>query len=103
MKKTVIMLAALLMTSTAAYTSELMSGNKLLAFCQSTDDGDRSFCLGYVLGVWSELPDMCSPGILEAGQLAKVVGRYLEANPQNLHLNSTTLVEVAVRNAWPCK
>jgi hypothetical protein len=92
-----------MMISTAAYSEYTHNGNTLLDECQSNDGAEKSFCLGYVLGVLDELPNACAPNGVTGGQTAKVVERYLEAHPENLHLSANSLIASAVVAAWPCK
>jgi hypothetical protein len=112
MKKTATLLAALLMTSTAAYAeAETGTGNEFLAHCQS--DVGQLYCLGYVDGAVGTLvvaaaayksPRLvCVPEGVTVGQSAKVVERYLEAHPENLHLGARVLVFAALMATWPCK
>jgi hypothetical protein len=97
------------MTSTAAYSNNTQTGNDLLADCQSPDDGgggsvNVAFCRGYVLGIAGASPLVCAlNGVVTASQLAKVVVRYLNAHPENLHESATDLTTRAFMTAWPCK
>jgi hypothetical protein len=100
MKKTAILLTAVLMTGTAAYSAEALTGNSLLDECQGSGE---SFCVGFALGVANALSTVCVPDGVTAGQLTKMAERYLEAHPQNLHQSATSLLSVAFSTAWPCK
>jgi hypothetical protein len=116
MKKTAILLAALLMTSTAAYSDDSTeTGNKWLAQCQGED---ISFCYGFVLGVVADLSSssllartgrvdvvtsVCPPDDTTAGQLTKIVERYMNTNPQMLHHDASAIIYMAILDVWHCK
>jgi hypothetical protein len=102
MKKTAILLAAMLMTSTVAYAGGL-TGNDLLSHCQSDRPVLKAFCTGYVLGVVDQLTARCVPAGVTAGQEVEVVERVLMGNPEDRHLRANTLIALAVGAAWPCK
>ena len=61
--------------------------------------------LGYVIGLADVMDGVvwCSQDGVTAGQLAKIVGKFLEQNPQMLHLNADMLVVSALRQSFPCK
>ena len=113
MNKTAVLLVATLMTSTAAYSSDGMTGNELLTLCQSDLAVEHTFCSGYVDGalgafvvasVAYKSPRLvCVPEGVTVGQSAKVVERYLEAHPENLHFGARVLVFAALMATWPCK
>ena len=101
-------------------------GNGLLEDCQKylgdeqyssyTDSLKAGICAGYLLGVtdtvelWDQWVAMweaskkthCLPEAAEFDQLAKVVVKYLEDNPADLHLNASFLVQLAFMEAFPC-
>jgi hypothetical protein len=72
-------------------------------------------CLGYMQGMTNlnifysvSLKDknqlhFCIPERVNSGQLARVVVKYLESNPQSLHENEGALTWSALVEAFPCK
>lgn len=112
MKKTVILLAALLMSSIAAHAG-FRTGNDVLAGCQSDRAIEQMYCVGYVDGVVGTLviaaasykvPRLvCVPDGVTTGQTVKVVERFLEAHPEELHKDARFLVYWALIDTWPCK
>ena len=46
---------------------------------------------------------LCVPGESTKGQLADVVIKYLEQNPERRHLEAGSLVPEALNRAFPCK
>jgi hypothetical protein len=87
---------------------------------------DRSFCLGYIIGVYSlmqlngrsgeasvylgadptaqdQIPGFCVPPEVEPQQLVDTTLRYLEGNPQNRHLPAPLLMFNALLPAFPCQ
>lgn len=70
-------------------------------------------CAGYVTGLydyqgmfvaWSYLdePYFCSPDGAEMSQLVKVVTKYLNEHPEELHLSAGGTVAIALGIAFPC-
>jgi Rap1a immunity proteins len=97
-------------------SKDMDSGNAYLPHCRAASDDnytkDALFegrCLGIVsamIGVSSILAPQyryCVPDGANTGQALKVVIRYLDANPSQLHLDFRYLVHRAFKAAWPCK
>ena len=86
------------------------SGNELLANCGSEIPYMRGVCLGYILGVddrgWGKTHgglSYCTPKGLTANQLQKIVSKYLNDHPEELHYTADVLVGKALLKAFPCK
>ena len=99
-------------------------GNKLLVDCKAAveiingneyvnNTSGAVACLSYLQGfadlntfyrVSIEKKDMhfCIPNGVDAGQKARVVVNYLEANPNELHNHKGGLVWSALKKAFPC-
>lgn len=94
-------------------------GNQLLVLCQMSvkemDTGDYRFaanqvvaavqdgiCIGLVKGVSDVSPHVCPPKDAPYGQEIRIVVRYLENHPEELHLRDTALIEKALSQAFPC-
>jgi len=124
--RTAIMCAALALTVTAAEAVEkdAASANFFLPYCKTalTDQANhRSFpagvCVGSIRGVAAMLlilqPLMrqhrdlalCAdiPGDVTPEQMIRVVIRYIEANPKDMHELFEGLAMLALVDAWPCK
>ena len=88
--------------------ADFFNANKLLSDCTETG----LYCLGYIAsasnthetwvgwGVMSK--QICMPEGVSGGQLRRVVVKYLEANPAELHTNASGMVLNALRLAFPC-
>ena len=97
---------------TAHAEAKMGTGNLLLAGCQS-DTIEQMYCIGYVDGVVGTLviaaaahkvPRLvCVPDGVTTGQTVKVVERFLEAHPEELHKDARFLVFWALIDTWPCK
>jgi hypothetical protein len=61
------------------------------------------YCRGIVEGVSSASPKVCPADNATYGQEVRVVVKYLQDHPEELHLRNTTLVEKALAKAFPCK
>ena len=96
-------------------------GNELLKWCKnaSSDNTEvmESFTAGFCLGTMQTVGElspfinegldpahkMCPPSAITNGQAAKITVKYLQQNPEKLHLNGTALTIMALQNAYPCK
>ena len=89
------------------------TGNRLYEDCRSGNYFNRGYCGGYVTGIVDTLEALQSRGILPPtalcvpeevtkGQLADVVLKYLEQNPERRHLEAGSLVPEALNRAFPC-
>jgi hypothetical protein len=95
------------------------NGNDLLKWCQGVDSDNAKvqsgFGAGYCIGTMSTVNtlvnyinsglslEMCPPPEITNGQMAKIVIKYLQQNPEVLHLEATALTVSALRTAYPCK
>jgi len=96
--------------------ADATTGNGLLGSCQisvkSTDDRNYKespfeawrdgFCVGIVNGVSSASPHVCPDEEVTTGQEKRVVLKYLQDHPEELHLDNAVLVERALSRAFPC-
>ena len=94
------------------------TGAELIRSCQEvlkpygTGDATEGMrCLGMVHGVsgvsqWYDHRDhkrnVCLPEGVTTGQLVRIVQKYLNDNPQDLHLSDTYLIWFSLRQAYPC-
>ncbi|MDO8888643.1 MAG: Rap1a/Tai family immunity protein [Hydrogenophaga sp.] len=129
MRQMVIGVALLCSVGSAA----ALDGNKLLTGCTAVvrfldagnkglDDNemmDSSLCLGMMEGVshtvltesflaertqQKSLLATCLPSDgINNGQAARIVVRYLNQNPDKLHLSAAMLTLFAFKNSFPCK
>ena len=83
------------------------NGSMLLKRCE------YNACTHYIMGIsdyqetllgWSYLdePHFCTPDSGSADQLVKVVTKYLNEHPEDLHLHAGSLVANALHEAFPC-
>jgi hypothetical protein len=128
MRTLAILTTVFVFLSSYAYAEDdrdLLSGNALLPYCKAGIDGGVSggnngqavysgICAGIIIGVSSAMRYnaktnvnslLCAHIPVEAsnGQLARVVIRYMETHPKELHEPLTTLAALALKDAWPCK
>ena len=72
----------------------------------SADAARAGRCLGEVNGVCNTMfhyQMICPPARMSAGQAVLIVVRYLRAHPEDLHMNSSLLIMMALSEAFPCK
>jgi len=93
------------------------SGSWLLVSCELAvrSDDDKAFqennfesyrngfCRGIVDGVSDVSPKVCQPQGSTYGQYHRVVLKYLQDHPEELHLRNSELVEKALAKAFPCQ
>ena len=90
-----------------------LTGGDLLRRCETESSVPRAECVGYVEGIndyqttllgWSYLdePYFCTPEGVRSYQLVKVVTKYLNEHPEELHLEAGGLVAAALQEAFPC-
>ena len=81
-----------------------IDGNDLYRICQTV----RSTCMAYIMGVADTLAifeGVVTPpcvGSAQIRQLADTVVIWLEVNPSKRHLPAASIVDVALREAFPC-
>ncbi|MCJ1886089.1 hypothetical protein LNN38_14640 [Pseudomonas sp. LA21] len=117
--KTAIISSALYATTVFG---SAVDGNHLLSVCHdyvAAMDGkgklnspfDRGYCAGMIHGTLdmaastsdSTFRVCLPPSSVTTSQATRVVVKYLESNPEQLHLRDTELVIMAFQNAFPCK
>jgi len=95
---------------------DVTTGNGLLGSCQihvkSMEDRSYNenifeayrdgYCSGLVFGVSSASPHVCPDERVTSGQQIRVVLKYLQEHPGELHLDDAMLVEKALAKAFPC-
>ena len=128
MKK--ILLCLLLVTLCLMSSSALADGNKLLKKCKAEEyilnEGQYNeiedvltsdFCLGIVQGVKNTMQALCSAeagighkyrvcfpeGGITNGQAVRIVVKYLEEHPEDLHEHEVVLLMRAYYDAYPCE
>lgn len=92
------------------------SGNFLLASCQltvkSVDDTAFAenhfeayrdgYCRGLIEGVSDASSKVCPAHNVSYGQEFRIVLKYLQDHPEELHLKNSLLVDKALASAFPC-
>ena len=105
-------LAVMLLLS-AQSQAAFLTGSDLLQRCESASDTAYNACVGYIMGIvdyqdtlvaWSNLdkPFFCAPGSATAGQLVKVVTKWLNEHPEELHLAASSRTANSLSRAFPC-
>jgi hypothetical protein len=112
-----------LLVGASAKAEELSGdGNELLRDCEESLHGKlvadairAGTCLGYLSGIVDmhvvyaqsgipNLPISCiPPGGVSLRQVQRVVVKYLQEHPEELHYKRFTLVNIALLHAFPCK
>ncbi|MBN9598016.1 MAG: hypothetical protein J0G36_22035 [Afipia sp.] len=106
-----------LFSSSASHAQkpEYGSGNYMLKHCQhflqenyryDPFDGECSGIVSTAMFFGKSLPPdfrFCVPESASLGQAIRIVIKYMESNPQLLHLDLRGLATTALHEAWPCK
>ena len=120
MKIASLLAGLLLMCSGSAFAGpRLWSSKQFLPYCQAYESatanhgksGDLAgfaLYLGCIRGAYEVLEalpeaDMCIDNSVTLEQIARVVGRYMVENPQQLHLPAFYRVSESLKDAFPCK
>lgn len=109
--------------------AENLTGNELLAICEQSENdlAQSGFCMGYVLGAvegikWgvsvplmmggkstesveetgNVLLGFCLSPDATLGQFRDIVMKFLRDNPASRHDSARFLVQMAMRDAFPC-
>ena len=107
---TLLASALLLFSSPAsADVAGYKSGNDLLGWCEN----ESIACLTYIAGVSDThsvisgvspaAKGFCSPEHVELGQLRRIVMKWLQGHPKNVHEQAAGLVLGALTDAFPCR
>jgi hypothetical protein len=62
-------------------------------------------CKGFLLGAMDTLTmkqELCPPDGLDGQQIVDIVSAWLRAHPETRHLAAAPLVEVALKEKFPC-
>lgn len=117
-KLSALLIAAI--SSSFAIAKDIGSGNHLLNACNtfmsdnkqdmSYSEGlDAGYCVGLVSGIAetiisSDSPTACFPkSSVTREQTVRIVVKYLNNHPEQLHLSASSLVMVSFEEAFPCK
>lgn len=122
LNKLILATVALCLTASVnAQGDSIRNGNLLLQACspliQSMDtigQAPNTFEAGYCLGIVGAIVDIsnssteavyhsCLPKGMTAGQGVRIVTKYLQSNPDKLHILDSALVFLALKDAFPCK
>ena len=118
-------LCLVLVAGDAFGVGAFVTGNKLLGWCitsinvgNSTTNAqealDTGQCQGYLMATsdtyntWRSQGFIssdvyCMPHRVTVGQLERIVVKYLEARPEELHMSASSLVLTAYMQAFPCE
>jgi hypothetical protein len=113
MMKNILMLFVLIMFSECSY-AVFTTGNDLakeMVEYEKKENNDLvgiflgGHYTGYVDGITAVTAGLmwCNPGNVTPGQIFKIVSKYLNNNPENLHFSADSLVVQALKEAFPCK
>jgi hypothetical protein len=113
--KTIIFLFLFSFSTISSVHSE--SGQQWLSYCESNKNTEGSYCFGYLGGLidmyssiredllyFEKIPYLiCLPPNMTLDQMVKIMRKYLNDNPEQLHINMTTLYQRKMFKTFPCK
>jgi hypothetical protein len=88
-----------------ATSSAMADGIDDLPGCKAATGRDAGFCMGIVEGLMWSLPGwgvVCLPKGVTTGEGLKVLVKYMEDHPEELHDRTAELAFRAFVKAWPC-
>jgi hypothetical protein len=119
--RVIIMAALVVSVSEAAAqqpSQDFSRGNDLFRGCKVLSEGGTAdaqlqsagmFCAGFAFGLASvgrylSVPGLrsCVPATLTASQLASVIVKYVEAQPERMREDARQVTLEAFHDAWPC-
>ena len=88
------------------------SGRWLTDVCKSEDNTDRLACFVYIRGVRDGMkltmhvrdtkPAVCFPSNVDHEMVRRVIVKYGDEHPEDLHHSPSTVAFFAMNRAWPC-
>lgn len=108
MKRLLMLMITTIFHITTANAGAYYTGNFLLRMLNAETVADSQVTysqgLGYIAGISDSFDEwlICTPQNATLGQLAKVVKKYLDANPEKLNQPASSLAFTALRSVWPC-
>jgi hypothetical protein len=105
MKMTRTVLVAVALCCFVLHDSNARDGNQLSRDCNGQNAFSDGACAGYIIGAKDALETrgvFCLPPGIEQGQAIDVVKLYLHDHPEKRHLPADELVEIALKEKFPC-
>lgn len=108
---TILIGVSLLAATTADAAKWGTPGSEMWGACaralrphDTPDNGyNAGLCVGTINAVVFIRDDICLSDGVSRDQATRVVVRYFETHPELLHFDGVTLVQDALREAWPCQ
>lgn len=88
------------------------AGSQLLSLCEPSNTYETNACNTWLMGLndtlstmksWGYYDSVCTPLDVYAGQLRKVIIKYFNEHPEELHLAASGLAINALYDAFPCE
>jgi hypothetical protein len=100
----------LILTSASQAQEDTQSANWILPGCRSLLDPNNNtgmykqgHCSGIIRGIVFMSQSACVPNGVNGNQLAAVVVRYADQQPQRWHEVFAKLIDEALTKTWPCR
>lgn len=110
------LVVAMMFTHAAVYPTQaavsFQTGSELLEDCSANKEPGWGVCHGFIIAVGSSSDCQNSfmgefyfslPEGATAGQIKKIVIKYLNEHPEKLHLPAAPLAAAALSEAFPCQ
>jgi len=113
--KTIIFLFLFSFSTITSVQAE--TGETWLSTCEADSFLKQSYCFGYLRGLkdmyssireellyFQKMPLItCLPPNMTLDQMVKIMRKYLNDNPEQLHRKMTTLYQIKMMKTFPCK
>jgi hypothetical protein len=110
-RKLAFLALAMLALNSAKARAAYHDGGDLLQDCASSSEVERTYCLGYVVGIADAIDlarernkkPSCVPAGTTPAQLRDVVSKALASHPAAQSRPAAGLVARAIRQTWTCQ
>lgn len=97
--------ASVIVLASVSAHAEFVTGNKLLAWLESSEETDAAIGMGYVTGVFDTLSGVvvCAPTDVSVRQIVDMTKRALLVVPEARNKSADQFVSAAMKAKWPCR
>lgn len=99
----------MLMSLSLPVYANYVRGSFLLDSCKSLVQVSNALCGGFVLGVVDASRGKtwdgklyCIPDEVRPGEIQTIILKWMEEHPEKLNLTASSLIQSALREAFPC-
>lgn len=97
--------AVLAALTAGSISAQVLTGNKLYSYLNSSDENYRYAGVGYIAGVMDTGSEAvhCAPSSVTLSQVTDLVVQTLQGMPEKRHYSADRIVMAVLEFNWPCK